>query len=448
MKKGLTILIPLLLFFGITGQVYGSSENSWQGETIYYITVDRFNNSDFSIDDEVDANDPAKYNGGDFQGIIDRLDYIKDMGFTTVVLSPIFDNETDGFHGYWVKDYFNTEEHFGTIETFQTLVKEAHDRDMKVMINFFITADADEDTLIEAGKWWIEETDIDGYWLDSTEELTSEFLNHFSKEIKPLKENFLILGDIRSEGIDDSEYRQAGVDALLDYYRNPHLREAFSQPDQSFKKMEHDGEALRATFMDNHHTHRFTRDMVTKNQHPGPRWKLALTYLYTTPGIPVVYYGSEIALDGGDEPDNMRLMDFRTDQELVEYITSIGKLRQQLPSLTEGSFQLLHEKDGIIVYKREVEGETAVVAINNMTKTQSVKIDSTSDELELRGLLSGDRVESKDGEYNIIIDREEAEIYLLGEKTGINIPFVVGTAAVVLLVILFVVMVKRKGRTA
>lgn len=448
MKKGLYILIPLLLFFSTMGTVQGQETRSSQDETIYYITVDRFNNSDFSIDFEVDANDPLKYNGGDFQGIIDRLDYIKDMGFTTIALSPIFDNETNGFHGYWVKDYFNTEEHFGSIETFKELVKKAHDRDMSVVINFFITAGAEPATLIEAGKWWIEQTDVDGYWLDSEEELSLEFVENFSKEIKPLKEDFLLLADVPSEKVDYIQYKEAGVDALLDYVNNDNLREVFSEPNKSFETIVTEQEMQLATFMDNHHTYRFTRDMVTKNQHPGPRWKLALTYLYTTPGIPIVYYGSEIALDGGEEPDNMRLMDFRTDPELVDYMTSIGKLRNQFPSLTRGTFEVLHEEDGVVVYKREYEGETTVVAINNTSKTQSAHISAKlADDMELRGLLNGDKVQSKDGGYNIIIDRDEAEIYLLAEKTGANIPFVIATLAVVFSVILFIIMLKRRART-
>ena len=68
-------------------------------------------------------------------------------------------------------------------------------------------------------------------------------------------------------------------------------------------------------------------ETIENNEHPGPRWRQALTFLYTTPGVPIVYYGSEIALDGGEPPDNRRQMNFRTDPELMEYITKIGDLR-------------------------------------------------------------------------------------------------------------------------
>ena len=126
--------------------------------------------------------------------------------------------------------------------------------------------------------------------------------------------------------------------------------------------------------MDNHHTVRFTRDMVKNNEHPGPRWRQSLTYLYTTPGIPIVYYGSEIALDGGNTPDNRRQMNFRTDKELIEYMAKLSEVRAKLPSLTRGTMDLLYEQDGMTVYKREYQEETSVVAINNTTETQTVAI--------------------------------------------------------------------------
>ena len=61
--------------------------------------VDRFNNGDDQNDFDVNMIDPLSFHGGDFQGIIDRLDYLQEMGFTAVQLSPIFANEEGGYHG-------------------------------------------------------------------------------------------------------------------------------------------------------------------------------------------------------------------------------------------------------------------------------------------------------------------------------------------------------------
>ena len=160
-------------------------------------------------------------------------------------------------------------------------------------------------------------------------------------------------------------------------------------------------------------------ETIENNQHPGPRWRQALTFLYTTPGVPIVFYGSEIAMDGGEAPDNLRQMNFRTDPELMEYMTKIGDLRATLPSLTKGEFEVLHENEGFAIFKRHYEDETTVVAINNTTETQSAAIPAQklTNDMELRGVLNGDLVRSKNSEYMMTIDRDESEIYILKEKT-------------------------------
>lgn len=490
MKKYiLFILIPLLLFCGLPVGAVEKEEHSFQDESIYYITIDRFNNSDFSIDFSVDADDPNRYHGGDFQGIIDRLDYIKGMGFTTIGLSSVFDNEDNGYHGNWTKDFYQVEEHFGTIETLKKLVQTAHDLGLKIVIDFNVNhvgpnhpwvSEADKQDwfrqekvnglptlahenlevknyLLEMAKWWVEETNIDGFRLEYVEHIPVDFWLDFAQEVRKVKEDFFLLGDIQTEDAALLErYQKVGIDGFLDYLSNSDLRAGFSKPDQSLQAVVeqsqqnqdiYENSSLLTRFMDNQHVHRFTRDAVVQNEHPGPRWKMALTYLYTTPGIPFVFYGSEIALDGGEEPDNQRQMDFRTDKELIDYITSIAKIRNENPMLTRGSMEVLFEQDGMIVFKREYEGETSVIAINNTTKSQSVTLkEELEDEKELRGLLNGDLVRSEAGQYRIILDREMAEIYVLTEKSGLNLPFIGATASVVILFIVFLILVKRKAR--
>src|SRR6478735_4725973 len=136
-KKTCTVLLFLVLFFNIlpVGAVE-KDERKWQDETVYFLMVDRFNNSDQTNDNGVDINDPNGRHGGDFQGIINQLDYIKDMGFTAISLTPIFANEDGGYHGYWVNDFYKTDEHFGSNDLFNKLVDEAHKRDMKVILDF------------------------------------------------------------------------------------------------------------------------------------------------------------------------------------------------------------------------------------------------------------------------------------------------------------------------
>lgn len=492
MKRGGIVLVFILLIlqYVLPAEAADKQERKWQDESIYYLMIDRFHNGSQTNDDDVDMNDPKAYHGGDFQGIISQLDYIQNMGFTMIALTPIFANEDGGYHGLWVNDFYKTDEHFGTLAQFKKLVNEVHKRDMKIMLDLDVLhvgphhpflADADKQDwfiakkaselpalnldnpetkqyMMDAGKWWMTETGIDGYRLLSVSDVPKTFWNDFLAEMKKLNESVYLLGDAKiSDPEELSAYSDAGFDGWMNYPLNQELKKTFIQPDHSFSSIFSSMEQLRkskqdaamsANFMDNEHIVRFTNDVIKKNEHPGPRWKQALTFLYTTPGVPMVYYGSEIALDGGDGAKNHEQMNFRTDKELFDYIAKIGKLRSKLPSLTRGTMEVLYEKDGASVYKRVYENETTVIAINNTTKTQTISISASelADEKELRGLLNGGLVRSTDQEYVITIDRDMSEIFVLGEKTGINISYILAMSSVLLAFTIFMVLVWRKSK--
>ncbi len=461
--------------------------------------IDRFKNGDQANDNGVDIKDPNGRHGGDFQGIIDQLDYIKSMGFSVISLTPIFANEDGGYHGYRVNDFYKTDDHFGSNDLFNKLVDEAHKRDMKVILEFvsgyvgpehpWVNDPTKKDWfqegkevvdhegvrlpklnynnpevkqyVMDAAKWWITESDIDGYILDSLGDAPTSFWVDFTDEVKSVKKDFILLGEIITDDpVKMASYVETGMDGFVDYALNEELRKVFPKPDQPMGELfqrlqqnEHLGlnSYLMGTFMDNQHTARFTREMVENNEHPGPRWKQSLTYLYTTPGIPIVYYGSEIALDGGNSPDNRRQMNFRTDKELIDYMSKLSDLRAKLPSLTRGTMDLLYEQDGMAVYKREYKEETSVVAINNTTETQTVAISSEelaegASDKELRGMLNGDLVRSKDLKYTMTLDRDESEVYLLSEKSGINLVYLISLGVVLLSFFVFIILVSKRSR--
>ncbi|MBA2872067.1 alpha-amylase [Anoxybacillus calidus] len=506
-KRALALLlIPFLFFYALPAQAAVEKEGrKWQDESIYFIMVDRFNNGDSSNDYEVNVKDPKAYHGGDFKGIIQQLDYIKEMGFTAIWLTPIFKNEPGGYHGYWVEDFYKVEEHFGTLEDFKKLVKEAHKRDMKVILDIVVNHtdyhhpwlnDPDKKDwfhekkdvlnwkdqkevengwlfglpdlaqenpevkqyLIDMAKWWIKETDIDGYRLDAVKHVPKTFWKEFSKEVKSVKEDFLLIGEVwDNDPRFIAEYGKYGIDAFIDY---PFYREAsktLSNIDQSMQplydvwlrnKTFYKNPYLLGTFLDNHDTVRFTRLALQNKQYPVTRIKMGLTYLFTAPGIPIMYYGTEIALDGGEDPDNRRLMNFRTDKEIIDYIKKLGELRNTLPSLTRGDFELLYEKNGMAVFKRTYKNETAVIAINNTSKSQKVRIDNKQLEpnKELRGLLAGDLVRGNKDGYDIILDRETAEVYVLADKSGINIPFIAVLIAIYVAFGFFLYFAKKRRK--
>ncbi|TMU88111.1 alpha-amlyase [Bacillus sp. BHET2] len=499
------ILVPFLLFYALPVGAVEKEERKWQDETIYFLMVDRFNDGDTNNDKNVNTKDPKAYQGGDFQGVIDKLDYIKDMGFTAIWLTPIFDNQPMGYHGYWITDFYKTEEHFGSMKTFKKLVEEAHKRDMKVMLDFVVNHVGPEhpwvndpekedwfhekqpmnfdneeslknawlydlpdlntenpevrDYLFDAAKWWIEETDIDGYRLDTVRHVPQEFWTEFSDEVKSVKEDFYLLGEVFDQDPEKiAEYNGVGIDGFVNVPQAEELRSVFKKPDTSMDRLfnfwkynetYYDNPYMMGTFIDNHDMERFTRLLVQEKLFPGTRWKLALTYMYTTPGIPIVYYGSEIAVDGGNDPDNRRFMNFRADEELIDYISRLGELRQQYPALTRGDIEPLYDKDGMGVYKRTYKEQTVVIAINNTSETQNVQLtkEDLADNNELKGLISDDLVRSdKDGNYQLVLDREEAEIYMLKNKSGLNYPYLFALGIMYTLFLLFLYLVWKRGK--
>lgn len=483
--------IPFLLFYSVPVSADVKEDRNWQDETIYFLMVDRFNNGDSTNDHNVKVLDPNGFQGGDFQGIIDKLDYLKELGFTTIMLTPIFKNDNKGYDGYRVADFYKTDNHFGSIKDFKKLVGEVHKKKMKIIIDFPTNQVSSESSLVrdpnknnwikektddqlfylnhdnpevnqylvDAAKWWVENTSIDGYFLSNASQAPIEFWKQFSTAVKSVKKDFYLLGDIASKQSNEvDKYIHAGMDGALDYQLNQSLRNTFSNINQPMKQVltieennqnDFKDSSLMGAFFDNHNMKRFTRDMVKNNQFPGTRWKQALTYLYTQPEIPIVYYGTEIAVDGGDVPENRKMMNFRTEKELIDYMTMIGEIRQQQPAITRGTMKILFEKDGMIVFKRQYKENTNIVAINNTDKTQVITISKDQiheDKEELRGLISGGVVRSENGNFKLALERETSEIYNVVDKTGINFMFIAILVLIWIAFFTFLYIVWKRGK--
>ncbi|MBS4193631.1 alpha-amylase [Bacillus sp. FJAT-49870] len=417
--------------------------------------VDRFNNGDNHNDYDVNMQDPLQFQGGDFKGIRDRLDYLQEMGFTAIQLSPIFENEVGGYHGQWIKDYYKTDKHFGTLNEFKELVDHIHKKDMRIILELPIKKEMEGQEIINIVKWWIEETNIDGFKLTDINNKPIEFWQAVTSDIIKLKDDFYLTGEAPNLSNDEvDKYSQAGFTSISDVSLVEPLRNAFSKPDVSSgplfdlfeQKTTH---WLRTAFFDNQNTDRFTREMVNNNTYPVTRWKLALTYLYTQPEIPVVYYATEIAVNGGNSPENTPMMNFRTDKEIIDYISNLGRVRSHQKALMSGTMELLYENNGMTVFKRQHDAEIVVVAINNTSADQRAVIpeEKIEKDKELRSLLGTDLVRvDQNGNYHIVLERETAEIYKVTEKSGYNLPFILSIFAVFALFILFMYITWKRGK--
>jgi len=127
-----------------------SRQSVWQDQIIYFIFTDRFANGDRKNDFNVKPGDPWAYHGGDLQGVIDKLDYIKDLGATTIWITPPMDNRDNafkadfgggkmqeiwGYHGYWTKNFYAVDEHLGSMAKMKELVNKAHEKGIKVLLD-------------------------------------------------------------------------------------------------------------------------------------------------------------------------------------------------------------------------------------------------------------------------------------------------------------------------
>ena len=119
--------------------------DDWRDEVIYQLLVDRFANGDRNNDYNVtqDPTNLARYMGGDYQGVIDHVDYLQALGVTTVWISPVVVNvEEDAggasYHGYWTQDFANVNPHFGDLAKLREMTTVLHDHDIKVVLDIVV----------------------------------------------------------------------------------------------------------------------------------------------------------------------------------------------------------------------------------------------------------------------------------------------------------------------
>jgi cyclomaltodextrinase len=157
----------------IDGKVINNdSPKSWYDAIIYSLMIDRFNNGDPSNDNPVKHDSlfkPANYNGGDLQGIINKINegYFNFLGVNTIWISPIVDNTNKayreyppphryytGYHGYWPISLQGVEEHFGDMDLAKELVNKSHQNDIKVLLDFVAHHVHEENPLWKEHRDW------------------------------------------------------------------------------------------------------------------------------------------------------------------------------------------------------------------------------------------------------------------------------------------------------
>ena len=463
MRKG-NILKRLVLIVMILAVVVGAiscKENAKEFTTndiIYFIMTDRFYDGDISNDNypDVDPDNPTAYHGGDLQGIIQKLDYIESLGVTAIWISPVVDNQEYGYHGYWATDFYSVDEHLGTLEDMKMLVEECHKRDIKVILDYVINhtgyecdwyetksdwfnpkttilnwndqkqlekgwlsglPDFNFDNLevreffIENALWWIEETDIDGMRLDTVKHVPIDYWTEFSAAIKAEYPDFFFIGEVwHTSAKYIAKYQDAGLDSMVNYVLFDAIRMAFSGKNAynlTFAIRNEDkyqNPTLNTIFIDNHDNSRF----MTYAAYDGElQTKQALTFVMSYPAIPVIYYGTEIAMEGGSDPDNRRDMEWGRveDNEMYDFYLQVNEIRADIIKRKLSDFEIIFNDREYIAYKRFNEKEQIVFIINTANAEKEVSITISDGETKLIDYFTKEEFVTDDkGVLNIELD--------------------------------------------
>lgn len=440
-------------------------------ESIFDLLVDRFFNGSGTNDFDTNTKDPSKFAGGDFTGLQDKLKFIGEMGFTIVSIGPIF--STEKYDGSLLTSYTTIERHFGTTEEFQSVVEAYKAKNMSIMVDFPLnnvspnhewakdSSKADwiastnngqvqwdlsnkavQEALIQSATEFVSTYDVGGIRLTNIAEADTAFVNAMIAALKETKASLYVIANEESDADFDATFSPATADIYRNIFKNVDM--------DSSKLMEpFTGEKPTQIMVDSLETHRFTFDSATENMFPPTRLKMAMGALFMLPGIPVVQYGTEIAMNGEAKPDTHQLYNFKTDEELIDYIKNVQSLRNQSATLRKGDFEVITNDNGLLVFTRTSDEEKWVIMVNNTGKTQ--RVDLTPAQLGegkmLNGILHEEKVRINEKEvYPVILDREMVEIYQVRNDEGLNMPYMVALGLVWVIFIGFVVIIIKRGK--
>lgn len=455
-------------------------------DVIYFLMPDRF------VDGEPSNDDPEKskglydrskgryYHGGDLQGVIDKLTYLKSLGVTAIWTTPVYDNNdkldykevydgqpTTGYHGYGATDMYAVDEHLGDLAKLRELIDKAHAAGIKVIQDqvanhtgpyhiwandpptptwwngtlenhpnnnwqkwttmnpratyqtqarnidgWFINILPDfnqndpevEKYLIQNSLWWLEMNGFDAIRMDTLPHVPRTFWAKWGAAIHKEYPKVNILGELYDGDPALLAYFQSGrkgfdgidtqIDTLYDYALFYPIRNAFAKGEQIrgvSTMFAHDwlypNPNVLTTFIGLHDMERFMNEKGATVE----GLKLAQTLIMTSRGTPLLYYGDELAMRGGADPDNRR--DFpggfpgdarnafasagRTDEEnnVWNHLAALGKLRANFTPLRDGKTLDLLDEEQQMAYVRMTEKQAVLVVFNNDTKPAEVAFD-------------------------------------------------------------------------
>jgi cyclomaltodextrinase len=432
-RFGLFILSIIAIGCSSGHKIKNSFVPDWAKDAIFYqIFPERFANGDASNDPvgKVAWNSVPTINnyfGGDFKGIIDHLDYLSDLGINAIYLNPIFESNTN--HKYHTKDYLKVDPHFGDDETFLNFLHECHKRNIRVIIDgvfnhtgtdFFAFRDiiengehskylnwysihsfplrlppekpnyeawwgigelpklmADEPEvrkyLFDATSHWTKRG-IDGWRLDVPNEMSHDFWIQWRKLVKSENSDALIIGELWDDATPWLKGDQ--FDAVMNYRFRGACVGFIALENRSAIQFDSILAAVRSDYphdvtyalqnlIGSHDTERF----LTLSENDTTKLKLALLMQMTYVGSPLIYYGDEIGMTGGKDPDCRRTMNWDTtawNMNLWSWYRKMIHIRKDHEIFRKGNIKPLiaNGTTKLFGFLREYKDTTAVIMIN------------------------------------------------------------------------------------
>jgi glycosidase len=452
-------------------------------DVIYLIMPDRFADGERANNDPADSSglysraNPRAYHGGDIQGVINRLPYLKSLGVTAIWMTPVYDNTSRAkdyewgknvtdYHGYGAINFYRVEEHLGTLEKYKELTDRAHAVGIKIIQDqvanhtgpdhpwntkqptatwlngtrenhlnnvFDIKAVTDpqpdrerleatlrgwfanllpdinqDDTesaryVIQNAVWWVETTGLDGIRQDTFPYAPRRFWVDWNLALQRAFPRLAVVGEVFDARPAVTAFFQGGrkqfdgidtrLHTVFDFPSYFAIREVFIK-DQPIKKLAdviasdslYPNPRVLVTFIGNHDVKRF----ISEEGASAARLKSAFTYLLTMRGTPQLYYGDEIGIPGGDDPDNRR--DFPggfpgdgrdaftdrgrapSERDIYNHVSALLRFRAARPSLRGGAMRVLAANNSTLAYLRERAGDRVIVAFNNSDRPAEVEL--------------------------------------------------------------------------
>ena len=409
--------------------------------------------------------------------LIPWIDHLKKLGVTALYIGPLF--ESVG-HGYETTDYKKLDSRLGTNEDLTAFVKACHDQDIRVIFDgvfnhtgrdFFAFKDiqknrensayrdwycnvnfwgnneyndgfsydnwggynllvklnqrnpAVKDYICDVIRFWVSEFDIDGIRLDAADVLDFDFMKALRGTVDSVKPDFWLMGEVIH-----GDYSRWANDRTLHSVTNYTLHKALysGHNDHNYFEIAHTVNYTNGmissniklyNFVDNHDVERIYTKLNDK-----ANFEPVHVLLFTLPGIPSIYYGSEFGIEGRKErysDDSLRpYIDLKEHAEDIEknpctrLIAALARIHKEQPDLVNGGYQQLVLMNGHYAFARG----SLIIAVNNENKEVTLNVPASA--AEYKGLLRGSAVNASGGRLEIRLAPNSGEIFAPGKGDG------------------------------